>query len=117
MNGDGYKQAYFAKHYKLIKLGSAMDKNNKHASRRNFLKQATKISVSGAAVNALGLSSMLIAQQALADEQAYKALVYVFLAGGNDSFNLLAPRHQALYVRITRLGVEKLPYQANHYTH
>ncbi len=69
-----------------------MNKNNQQTSRRKFIKKITQYSIGGAAINAFGLTSMLSAQQALADEQDYKALVYVFLAGGNDSFNMLAPK-------------------------
>ncbi len=69
-----------------------MNKNKLGFSRRNFIKQASTFSVSGVAANALGLSSLLNMQKVLAHEQEYKALVFVFLAGGNDSFNMLAPK-------------------------
>lgn len=64
--------------------------NNK--SRRNFLKGSCKATIGAAAVNAFGLSSLLHAQKSQAAEQDYKALVFIFLAGGNDSFNMIAPK-------------------------
>ena len=57
------------------------------ASRRAFLRQATALSYMGAA-SPLGLSLMAMneaaAQSTLTD---YKALVCVFLFGGNDAYN------------------------------
>ncbi|WP_068546813.1 DUF1501 domain-containing protein [Thalassotalea crassostreae] len=66
--------------------------NDKVLTRRKFLKGTYKASIGATAVNALGLSSLLTATNTLAAEQDYKALVFIFLAGGNDSFNMVAPK-------------------------
>lgn len=56
------------------------------ASRRRFLAQATSLSAAGAAVP-LGLTLGAITRAAAQSSTGYKALVCVFLAGGNDAFN------------------------------
>jgi len=56
--------------------------------RRNFLTLATATAAAGV----LGRSSPLLAAPA-----DFKALVCVFLYGGNDSFNMVAPRSDAQY--------------------
>ncbi len=65
-------------------------------NRRGFLQR----SLLGAAgsVSATGLMSSLTISKALAQTAAdYKALVCVFLYGGNDSFNMVVPRSDAEY--------------------
>jgi uncharacterized protein (DUF1501 family) len=61
-------------------------------TRRQFIGQASCAGVRGTALLStlltLRLANSLAAQTAPAD---YKALVCLFLAGGNDSFNMLAP--------------------------
>jgi len=73
---------------------SAMD-----ASRRAFLQRASALSVAGAAAPwALNLAALGEAAAATADD--YKALVCVFLYGGNDYGNTLVPcdgTHYPLY--------------------
>ena len=60
------------------------------SSRREFLKRASALSVSGAAAPwALNLAAMGEAAAAAATD--YKALVCVFLYGGNDYANTLVP--------------------------
>ncbi|QBY04249.1 DUF1501 domain-containing protein [Thalassotalea sp. HSM 43] len=65
------------------------DNNNK--SRRQFLKQISALSASMAGASATGWSQLVQASTLSAEQQDFKALVYVFLAGGNDSFNTLIP--------------------------
>lgn len=68
---------------------------NKHLlNRRRFLKQSAITGISAA-----GLLNGLQHVQAHANNNAsdYKALVCVFLLGGNDSFNMLVPYSQAKY--------------------
>lgn len=61
-------------------------------TRREFLGQASCAGVKGTAILStllsLRLANSLAAQTASSD---YKALVCLFLAGGNDSFNMLVP--------------------------
>jgi uncharacterized protein (DUF1501 family) len=69
-------------------------------SRRQFLRQAgygslTSIPVLNTLVN-LGAAGRLAAATAPANGE-YRALVCVFLAGGNDSFNMLVPREAGAY--------------------
>ncbi len=85
-------------------------------SRRNFLQRAAC-----AAVGNLGIASTIwnlrainaaVAQQPTGGIQAgdFKALVCVFLYGGNDSANLLIPRDAASYAAYSNLrGVLAIP--------
>ncbi len=65
--------------------------NKQHFSRRKFLN--TSLLCGGTAVaHATGLLSMLNSTRVLANQSDdYKALIYVFLAGGNDANNMLVP--------------------------
>ncbi|MBA4137908.1 MAG: hypothetical protein C0518_11370 [Opitutus sp.] len=67
-------------------------------SRRQFLGQASCAGVGGTALFStllsLRLANSLAAQTVPTD---YKALVCLFLAGGNDSFNMLVPTTSAEY--------------------
>ena len=66
------------------------------ASRREFMKRASVLSLAGAAAPwAVNLAS--IGQAAAATATDYKALVCVFLYGGNDYGNTLVPYDQASY--------------------
>ncbi|MBX7208561.1 MAG: DUF1501 domain-containing protein [Verrucomicrobiaceae bacterium] len=71
-----------------------------HSSRRQFLGQASCAAVSSIPVlNTmlnLRLASSLAAVTAPAAGE-YRALVCLFLSGGNDSFNMLVPRTSAEY--------------------
>lgn len=65
-------------------------KDGMTASRRAFLKRASTLSIAGiAAPWALNLAAMAEASAATATD--YKALVCVFLYGGNDYANTLVP--------------------------
>jgi uncharacterized protein (DUF1501 family) len=67
-------------------------------NRRNFLASALTAGSVPFASTALG--SLLLSQAAAAqtrDITGYKALVCVFLAGGNDSFNTVIPRDNNYY--------------------
>ena len=62
-------------------------------NRREFLK-ATGAGAALAASPRIGLTQMIAPPGAFSD---YRALVCVFLFGGNDSFNMLVPRSDAEY--------------------
>lgn len=67
-----------------------------NASRRAFLKRASALSVAGVATPwAINLAAMAEASAATADD--YKAIVCVFLYGGNDYGNTLVPYDSASY--------------------
>ncbi|NNC76759.1 MAG: DUF1501 domain-containing protein [Woeseiaceae bacterium] len=63
-------------------------------SRRNFLKQSSLAAATFAATPGAAYSQVVGTGGSFTD---YKALVCVFLFGGNDSFNLLVPHSQAEY--------------------
>jgi len=69
-----------------------MNKNKKNIlSRRDFLNKSFSLG-SVAAVGGTGVFSMFNAHKALAQSSTdYKALVYVFMAGGNDANNMVVP--------------------------
>ena len=68
-----------------------MTTNNKTTDRRDFIRSLLSTSV----VGALGsVGQLALMREALAETPAfndYKAMVCVFLSGGNDSFNMLVP--------------------------
>lgn len=67
-----------------------------NTSRREFLKRASALSLSGvAAPFALNLAAM--GEAAAANATGYKALVCVFLYGGNDYANTVVPYDSASY--------------------
>lgn len=73
---------------------NSMQSNDHTISRRHFMRQAACAALGATAmVNTLAslkLTSAAMAQGANQDD--YKALVCIFLAGGNDSDNMLVPR-------------------------
>ena len=67
-----------------------MSHQHPHATRREFLRRAGQLSMAGAAAPwALNLAAM--AEAAAQSAPDYKALVCVFLYGGNDHGNTLVP--------------------------
>ena len=61
-------------------------------SRRTFLRGTSRFAIASAiASNSLGVAGLMRASQSMASTEGYKALVFVFLNGGNDSFNTFAP--------------------------
>ena len=70
----------------------------KKISRRQFIGQANCAAVGTASLLSSLLSLRLTAGAASASTFTdYKALVCLFLNGGNDSFNMLVPRQQSAY--------------------
>ena len=66
-----------------------MTKKLKQLSRREFLKCSSLLG-STFALNSSGLTSLLSASKSYASDD-YKALVFIFLNGGNDAFNMIVP--------------------------
>lgn len=70
--------------------------NNINASRRAFFKRASALSLAGVATPwALNLATMAEASAATAND--YKAIVCIFLYGGNDYANTLVPYDTGSY--------------------
>ncbi len=75
----------------IILMGFQMSSKNKIATRRGFL-QSTLLCSGSALAYSSGLMSLVNSSQALANNaEDYKALIYVFMAGGNDANNMLVP--------------------------
>ena len=71
--------------------------SSKTFSRRAFLGRAAKLTLGGSGLYA-SLGSMNLMRALAADNAIdYRALVCIFLAGGNDSFNMLVPRSDGEY--------------------
>lgn len=68
-----------------------------NASRREFLKRASVLSVAGSAGLPLAMSLSAISEAAAATATDYKAIVCVFLNGGNDYANTLVPYDSTNY--------------------
>jgi len=67
-----------------------------HYSRRKFLSRCTAAALGGScALSTLGRLQMAHANSGASNE--YKALVCVFLYGGNDAFNMVVPRSSSEY--------------------
>ena len=95
-----------------------MSSNNKHSgfSRRQFLQAAASAVGATAAPFALNLAAIGSAAAASSTGNDYKALVCVFLAGGNDPFNTLLATDLSSWSEYVRLrttndsGSIALPY-------
>ncbi len=78
------------------------DKDGMNTSRRAFLQRASALSMAGAAAPwALNLAAM--AEASAANASGYKALVCVFLYGGNDYANTLVPYDADNYAKYQQL--------------
>jgi uncharacterized protein (DUF1501 family) len=71
----------------------------KQASRREFLRQAGRLGVLGAAAPMAMQLSAIGAASATATDPTYKALVCIYLYGGNDSHNTIVPADATVYAR------------------
>jgi len=86
----------------------------KHWTRRDFLKCATAAATGMATPGAaLGLLAGLQSATVEAATGDYKALVCIFLAGGNDGFNMLIPTDTTPYAtyKKARSGLAFTPEQ------
>ena len=64
-----------------------MSQSPTQLSRRELLRRAGALSVAGPAMSGLGLSLAAMGQASAANATGYKALVCIFLFGGNDAYN------------------------------
>jgi uncharacterized protein (DUF1501 family) len=79
------------------------------ASRREFMKRASAMSVVGAAAP-LALNLAAFGSAAAATATDYKALVCIFLTGGNDNFNTVVPYDPDSHATHTALRVTKMQH-------
>lgn len=73
-----------------------MDRIDKANERRRFLVGAGRIALGSAAAMAT-MGQLQMAQAATRASDKYRALVCIYLFGGNDSFNMLVPRSASAY--------------------
>lgn len=77
-------------------MGHAMN-----ASRRAFLQRAAALSSLGAAATPLALNLAALGTASAQSAGDYKALVCIFLNGGNDAFNMVLPTDAASWQSYT----------------
>jgi len=65
---------------------------NDKITRRQFGRRLSGFGLNSLALNGTGLAGLLSSSNAMAQSTDYKALVYVYLFGGNDSFNMVVPK-------------------------
>lgn len=65
-------------------------------TRRHFLKQASSIALGSSAAYATS-AGLQLANALVPPSDSYKALVCIFLFGGNDAFNMIVPTGDAEY--------------------
>ncbi len=87
-------------------------------NRREFIGQASCAAIGSTALFSSLLSLRMTSSAAAAEipeGDDYKALVCIFLAGGNDSFNMLAPRQSDAYAQyaLTRDNIALPNYDLN----
>jgi uncharacterized protein (DUF1501 family) len=74
-----------------------------NASRRLFLRQAGALSTLGAASAPLALNLAAIGSAAAQAASDYKAIVCIFMFGGNDSINMVLPTDSASFANYTAI--------------
>ncbi len=78
-----------------------MNSPSSNASRRLFLRQAGALSTLGLAGGPLALNLAAMGSAAAQAATDYKALVCIFLFGGNDAFNTVLPTDAASFAAYT----------------
>ena len=73
--------------------------NSRNASRRLFLRQASSLSMLGSFGAPLALNLAALGSAAAQSASDYRALVCIFLFGGNDSYNMVLPTDTASWNR------------------
>ena len=89
------------------------DKNVSGITRRDFIRRAACAAVGTAAIRDLRFMNAAVAQSNIPPGD-YKALVCIFLQGGNDSNNMIIPTSAAQYAYYssTRTPVLAIPQSA-----
>jgi uncharacterized protein (DUF1501 family) len=72
-----------------------------NAARRIFLRHAGALSAAGAAAAPIALNMAAIGSAAAQSASDYKALVCIFMFGGNDSLNMVLPTDTASWTNYT----------------
>ncbi len=75
--------------------------NHHNASRRLFMRNAGVLSAAGAAAAPLALNMAAVGSAAAQSASDYKALVCIFMFGGNDSLNMILPTDSASWANYT----------------
>ncbi|MGZ8217915.1 DUF1501 domain-containing protein [Methylomagnum sp.] len=78
-------------------------KNEHSPNRRDFLKLSAGLASLGVMSMGLGLSAAFPRTARAATAGDYKALVCIYLFGGNDGNNLIVPRDAARYAKYTNI--------------
>ena len=82
--------------------------------RRDFLRGAAALTASGAASSFVPQLSLMGSALAQSAPTGYKALVCIYLSGGNDSWNMLIPGDDSTNIpvdgRSPRSGFNPTPY-------
>ncbi len=79
---------------------------NHNASRRLFLRHAGALSAAGAAAAPIALNMAAIGSAAAQAASDYKALVCIFMFGGNDSLNMVLPTDTASWINYTTVRTQ-----------
>jgi uncharacterized protein (DUF1501 family) len=78
-----------------------MSTNETSNPRRRFLAQSMQIALGSAAAMATMGRLQMVQAASLPSQDEYRALVCIYLFGGNDSFNMLVPRSVAAHADYT----------------
>lgn len=93
-----------------------MNKTFKNHTRRDFLSTCGKMTGIGAmsSIFSLGITNKIFAARSAGSISDYKGLVCIFLFGGNDSYNMLAPGIDGYNDYINTRGILALPRDLMH---
>lgn len=88
-----------------------MGKHHKHKGRRKFIKQSgcaamASTSLFSTLINMRAAGAAAMNNSAVTSSNDYKALVCIFLGGGNDSYNMLIPTSTGEYADYTTIRKE-----------
>ncbi len=87
-------------HPKIIVSAPAI---HHHASRRLFMRQASALSMAAGAGAPLALNLLAAGSAAAQTASDYRAIVCLFMFGGNDAFNMVLPTDAASWTAYTAM--------------